>query len=216
MFVACSNAECFLRAFPCRTCRSGLLLPLPLTQSTIEAGEDSWRCNSASCGSIVQFSPLIEEVERALVTKFEQAHAALARTKDVIAALEQLESVIGEYADSLMHRHHYLLLQIYMLYAQLLQKKLDSCLPPLSEHVSSTTPLQVDMAKDQRETVRKQIESALRYLEPLERVVKALLPSRHPLQAEHYADKANLLRRLLHVTPVPSPDGTQELLHHPL
>jgi hypothetical protein len=197
------SAECHLRAFPCRSCNKGLLMPLPLTQASIESEEDRWRCDNEACGRIVGFTQDMDRVEGGLVRRFEEAHAALDATQDIGAALQQLEAIVADHAGSAMHPHHYLLLQIYLLHGELLRKKLDGRLPALPAASASQHGAQpvaaLNMNDDQRSAIRKQIETGLRMAQPLEAVTESLLPARHPLKAELYEGKAILLARLRQV-----------------
>jgi hypothetical protein len=190
-----ASAECHLRAFACKACNEGLLVPLPLTQAGIETEEDRWRCDNAACGLAAGFARDVERLEAGLVRRFEEAHAALGATQDLAAALQQLEAVIADHAGPVMHPHHYLLLQIYLLHGELLRRKLDGRLPPLQAGGAG-----LSMNEDQRAAIRKQVEAGLRLAGRLEAVAEALLPERHPLKADLFEGKAVLLARLRQLT----------------
>lgn len=191
--------ECHLRAFACKACNEGLLVPLPLTQAGIETEEDRWRCDNAACGRAAGFARDVERLEAGLVRRFEEAHAALGATQDLAAALQQLEAVIADHAGPVMHPHHYLLLQIYLLHGELLRRKLDGRLPPL-QAAGGGGGAGLSMNEDQRAAIRKQVEAGLRLAERLEAVADALLPGRHPLKADLFEGKAVLLARLRQLT----------------
>jgi hypothetical protein len=191
-----TSAECHLRAFACKACNEGLLVPLPLTQAGIETEEDRWRCDNAACGRAAGFARDVERLEAGLVRRFEEAHAALGATQDLAAALQQLEAVIADHAGPVMHPHHYLLLQIYLLHGELLRRKLDGRLPPLQAGGGAG----LSMNEDQRPAIRKQVEAGLRLAGRLEAVAEALLPGRHPLKADLFEGKAVLLARLRQLT----------------
>ena len=195
-----ASAECHLRAFACKACNEGLLVPLPLTQAGIDTEDARWRCDNAACGRAAGFARDVERLEAGLVRRFEEAHAALGATQDLAAALQQLEAVIADHAGPVMHPHHYLLLQIYLLHGELLRRKLDGRLPPLQAAAGGGGGAGLSMNEDQRAAIRKQVEAGLRLAGRLEAVAEALLPERHPLKADLFEGKAVLLARLRQLT----------------